>query len=310
MADVGVTDERWIVKSPKEPGLGQFARFMLGVWRLFRVRSRSLFSGLHHSSVTPADVVRNVKFVRPRNVRQVDDCFFYHSLDLPEIGGVDGWWDLRGRFDDYIGGVDLQDKTVLDVGAGNGFLTFEAEKRGAREVVSFDIGDARFQHLLPFKDTLYYTDHAKWRSHMNTWYDRWKNGYWLAHRLNQSKARAFYGDVYELPAELGLFDVTIIGSVLEHLRDQISAMASVARRTKSTMIIVTGMLENEDKTALFVGSADQPDQNYTWWAYSLGIYRDVLKMLGFRITSMTSNMYKYQFAGSDACRYTIVAARV
>jgi SAM-dependent methyltransferase len=255
------------------------------------------------------DVTRDVAFVTPRDVRTVDDCFFYHTLDLPEIGVVDGHWDLRGRFDDYIGGVDLQDKTVLDVGAGNGFLTFEAEKRGAREVVSFDIGDARFQHLLPFKDTLYYTDHAKWRIHRNAWHDRWKNGYWLAHRLNQSKARAFYGDVCELPAELGLFDVTIVGSVLEHLRDQISGMASVARRTKSTMIIVTGMLENEDKTALFVGSADQPDQNYTWWAYSLGIYRDVLKMLGFRITSMTSNMYKYQFSGSDACRYTIVAAR-
>ena len=86
-------------------------------------------------------------------------------------------------------------------------------------------------------------------------------------------------------------------------------MASVARRTKSTMIIVTGLLDTEDKTALFAGSADQPDQNYTWWVYSLGTYRDVLKMLGFRILSMTTNMYACPFAGSDACRHTIVAAR-
>ena len=254
-----------------------------------------------------ADIARDVTFVTPRNVRHVDDCFFYHMLDLPGIGVVEGHWDLRGRFDDYIGGVNLQDKTVLDVGAGNGFLTFEAEKRGAHEVVSFDIGDSRFQHLLPFKDGLYYTDHAMWCAHMNAWYERWKNGYWLAHRLNKSKARAFYGDVYELPTELGVFDVSIIGSVLEHLRDQISAMASVARLTRSTMIIVTGLIETEDKTALFAGSADQPDQNYTWWVYSLGTYRDVLKMLGFRITSVTKNMYKYKFIGSDVCRYTIVS---
>jgi len=107
-----------------------------------------------------ADIARDVTFVTPRNVRHVDDCYFYHTLDLPGIGVVEGQWDLRGRFDDYIGGVNLQGKTVLDVGAANGFLTFEAEKRGVREVVSFDIGDARFQHLLPFKDSPYYTDHA------------------------------------------------------------------------------------------------------------------------------------------------------
>ena len=77
-----------------------------------------------------ADIARDVTFVTPRNVRHVDDCFFYHMLDLPGIGVVEGCWDLRGRFDDYIGGINLQDKTVLDVGAGNGFLTFEAEKRG------------------------------------------------------------------------------------------------------------------------------------------------------------------------------------
>ena len=28
------------------------------------------------------------------------------------------------------------------------------------------------------------------------------------------------------------------------------------------MIIVTGLIETEEKTALFVGSADQPEQNF------------------------------------------------
>ena len=148
-----------------------------------------------------------------------------------------------------------------------------------------------------------------WCAHVNASYERWKNGYWLAHRLNKSKARAFYGDVYELPTALGVFDVSIIGSVLEHLRDQISAMASVARLTRSTMVIVTGLIETEDKTALFCGSADRPDHNYSWWRYSLGTYRDVLKMLGFCITSVSKNMYRCPFVSSDAGRDTIVAVR-
>jgi SAM-dependent methyltransferase len=256
-----------------------------------------------------ADNARGVTFATPRDVRDVNGCYFYHTLDLPGIGVVEGQWDLRGRFDDYIGGVNLRNKTVLDVGTGNGFLTFEAEKRGAREVVSFDISDARFQHVLPFKDSLYYTDHAKWRAELNRGYELWRNGYWLAHRLYKSKARAFYGDIYELPKELGVFDVSIIGSVLEHLRDQISALASVARLTTSTMIVVTSMIETEEHTAIFLGLADQPEKFVSWWAYSLGSYREVLKILGFQITAVTKQLYKCLYDGVEAWRYTIIAER-
>jgi SAM-dependent methyltransferase len=255
------------------------------------------------------DSARGVTFATPRDVRNLDGCYFYHTLDLPGFGVVEGQWDLRGRFDDYIGGVNLRNKTVLDVGTGNGFLTFEAEKRGAREVVSFDISDAKFQHVLPFKDSMYYTDHEKWRTETNAGYELWRNGYWLAHRLYKSKARAFYGDVYELPIELGVFDVSIVGSVLEHLRDQISAMGSVARLTRSTMIIVTALLETDEHTALFVGSADQPEKFVSWWAYSLGTYREVLKILGFSITAVTKNMFKCPYDHCDARRYTIIAER-
>jgi SAM-dependent methyltransferase len=255
------------------------------------------------------DSERRIAFVTRRDVRDVNDCFFYHTLDLPGIGVVDGRWDLRGRFDDYIGGVNVRDKSVLDVGTANGFLTFEAEKRGAREVVSFDIGDAKFQHLLPFKDSLYYTDHAQWCTLVNGSYERWRNGYWLAHRLYRSKARAFYGDIYDLPTELGLFDISIIGSVVEHLRDPISAIGSVARVTKSTMIIVTGVIDSEDRAAMFVGSADQPEKNYSWWVYTVGTYREVLKMLGFRIAALTHNMFKCPFQGGDCSRHTLVAER-
>jgi hypothetical protein len=66
----------------------------------------------------------------------IEDCKFYHAMDLPQIGFVQGAWDLRGRFDDYIGGVGLKDRSVLDVGTASGFLSFEAEQRGAHPVTS------------------------------------------------------------------------------------------------------------------------------------------------------------------------------
>ena len=59
------------------------------------------------------------------------ECVFYHSLDLPLSGPQKGHWDLRGRFDDYVGNVPLSGRSALDVGTASGFLSFEAEKRGA-----------------------------------------------------------------------------------------------------------------------------------------------------------------------------------
>ena len=40
----------------------------------------------------------------PERVRDAKGCFFYHTLDLPGVGVVEGQWDLRRRFDDDVGG--------------------------------------------------------------------------------------------------------------------------------------------------------------------------------------------------------------
>src|SRR5580765_4149381 len=93
-----------------------------------------------------------VPMISPRFVDSLDDCFFYHTMELPEFGLVRGQWDLRGRFDDYVGGTSVAGKSVIDVGTATGFLSFESEKRGASRVVSFDLADARQQLFIPFKD--------------------------------------------------------------------------------------------------------------------------------------------------------------
>jgi hypothetical protein len=115
--------------------------------------------------------------------------------------------------------------------------------------------------------------------------------------------------MYNLPTAAGALDVVIIGSVLEHLSDQVSALASVPRLTKSTMVVVTGMLETEDKLAYFVPWADQPHLDYTWWVYSLGTYRQLFAMLGFAIDSFKKNLYRVPLVGRECERYTIVASR-
>ena len=96
----------------------------------------------------------------------------------------------------------------------------------------------------------------------------------------------------------------IIGSVLEHLSDQVSALASVARLTKSTMVIVTALLETEEPVARFLPLPDYPQHDYTWWMYSIGTYRTIFKMLGFEIDAIKKNRYQFHLAGGEHERHT------
>ena len=250
-----------------------------------------------------------IEFAKPRHVESPEGCFFYHTVELPTFGVVRGQWDLRGKFEEYVGGVDVSGRSVLDVGTATGFLSFEAERRGAARVVSHDMSDVRQQTLLPFKDKLYYQDREKWAEIYGAEMGRWKDAYWLCHRLLESRAEVFYGSVYELPPGLGQFDVVIVGSVLEHLSDQVSALASIARLTAGTLVVVTPLLETEERFARFEPLASNTDYDYTWWTYSLGVYREVLRMLGFRVERVTKGSYYYDYAGRWEERSTLVAVR-
>ncbi len=252
---------------------------------------------------------RKSLFAPPRFVERLEDCFFYHTMELPGLGVVRGQWDLRERFDDYVGGVSVAGKSVLDIGTATGFLSFESEKRNASRVVSFDLADARQQAFIPFKDKSYYRDYETFVANHTAEVERWKNAYWLCHRLLKSQAKVFYGDIFRLPLELGQFEVTIVGAVLEHLNDQITALASIARLTSETMIIVTPLLPTEERIARLEPTADNPDYDFTWWRYSVGAYREILKILGFSIARITEAQYRYEHGDRLETRSTIVAVR-
>lgn len=68
----------------------------------------------------------------------LEECCFYHTMDLPGVGMVTGDWDLRGGVSDHLGNVALAGKRVLEIGPANGFLSFEMERSGA-EVVGYDL---------------------------------------------------------------------------------------------------------------------------------------------------------------------------
>lgn len=70
----------------------------------------------------------------------IDECFFYHTMDLPGHGVVQGDWDIRGRESQYLGEVAFRNKRVLEVGPASGQLSFFMEGQGA-EVVSVEAAE-------------------------------------------------------------------------------------------------------------------------------------------------------------------------
>jgi len=248
-------------------------------------------------------------YAEPRHVDDPADCFFYHTLDLPHFGLQQGGWDLRGRFKDYIGEVDLTGRRVLDVGAASGFLTFEAERFGAREVVSFDLDTAQRQTLLPFAGSDYVNDYDAWCRTQTAAFGRWQNGYWLAHRLFGSRAKACYGDVYHPPSELGRFDVVILGAILEHLVDPLSALTAIARLTDDLVVINTDYFDHSEPVALFKGRAAQRENTFTFWTYSIAVYDEYMKIMGFRQLAARKDVFAggVQTLGGERLRMPRVA---
>lgn len=123
-------------------------------------------------------------YAEPRTVRSLDECYFYHTMDVPGHGTINGEWDLRGSVDDYLGHFDFAGKRVLDVGAASGILSFHIEKQGA-EVVSFDLSENFDWDIVPFSENNNDATRNERRSHLR----KINNGYWLCHTAFQSKAR-------------------------------------------------------------------------------------------------------------------------
>ena len=249
-------------------------------------------------------------YASPMNVRGPEECHFYHSINLPSYGEIPGGWDLRPIVDKYIGEVDVSGLRVLDMGAATGFMTFEMERRGA-EVVSFEIDKGENWDLVPHykkRDEL-----KQLRSGANHGTLALKRGYWLCHKDLGSKAKAFYGNIYNLPKELGDFDLVFYGMILTHLRDPFQALYSGARLSRDR-VVVTGIFSADTKpVAVFRPNPELNAQNElrSWWLLSIGTVRNMLGVLGFeveRIVEFDAEILQADRKGMKRCQ-AVVARR-
>ncbi len=247
-------------------------------------------------------------YATPRVVAEIADCYFYHTMDLPGVGTVDGNWDLRAGLSTYLGDFNFRGKRVLDVGAANGLLSFFMERQGAAEVVSFDLDKNGDWDLVPFASWTGYEAAAEDRKRI---IGRLNNAYWFAHRLQQSKAKVVYGSVYRIPEEIGPVDVAVFGSILLHLRDPFLALQSGLRLTRET-VIVTELLRGQPipTTEPYMGFLPEPktvEPKDTWWDLRPELIVRMVGVLGFRDVKVTQHVQIYE--GRKNLMYTVVGKR-
>jgi len=151
-------------------------------------------------------------------------------------------------------------KSVLDIGAWDGFYAFEAERRGAARVLA--------------------TDHFCWSGPgVGS-----RKGFDFAHASLGSKVEALDIDVPSLsPDALGTFDVVLFLGVLYHVEDMLTYLERAAAMTHDLLVIDTETRLNflPWPAARYFPGAELNNDPTNFWAPNVAWLSAALKEEGF-----------------------------
>lgn len=222
---------------------------------------------------------------------------WWHSIDLGHgavTNGVKTVQHLREEQGALRIPENLTGKTVLDIGAWDGYYSFEAERRGAKRVVALD----HFVWSVDFPKADQYRQECErqglpvqdWQTVPGVWRPDTlpgKRGFDVARQARGSKVQAVVGDFMQmdLPA-LGTFDVVFYLGVLYHMRHPLLALERVASVTQELAIIETASVHvpgaEEQAICEFYETAELNDDPTNWWAPNRKALVGLCRAAGFR----------------------------
>jgi len=187
---------------------------------------------------------------------------WFHSFDLGNGETIEGIkaLDVMKLEADLILGPDLSGKTVLDIGAWDGFFSFEAERRGASRVVA--------------------TDHFCWSG--EGWGTR--QGFDYIHALRNSAVEPVDADVPNLPGlGLGQFDLVLFLGVFYHLKDPYIGLEKAAQMCSDHLVVetVTALHHEELPAMRLFESGELGGDPTNFWAPNLPALALMLRQFGF-----------------------------
>ncbi len=207
----------------------------------------------------------------------LDDCYRYHWFDMPSGETIVGSWDLRANWRAYLGGVDFRGKRVLETGPASGFLSLKMEEMGA-EVVAFDLPPGTPPDVMPVPGV----DEAMLAIEWAKAIDRVRNSWWFFRRAFASKNKVIYGNIYDIPKDIGRFDATFMGAILLHLANPFAAICQAAAVTDE-MIVVTDLHYGHFKQRSYMEFSPHPEAKdpLSWWLISPHAIARMLTAVGF-----------------------------
>lgn len=209
---------------------------------------------------------------------KVEALRWYHTIDLGHGVVTKGVDDSRLR----LAAIDLPTSfaglTVLDIGAWDGFFSFEAERRGAARVVAAD----------------YYAWHGPGWGTKNG-----KAGFELARTALGSHVEDIDVDVMDLsPERVGKFDVVLFLGVLYHLPHPLLALERVSSVARNLLILetVVDMVGFNRPAMAFYPNRELNNDPTNWWGPNVLAVEGMLRTVGFgqvrTVTALPSRPYR------------------
>lgn len=256
-------------------------------------------------------------YASPRAISSIDECSFYHTMDIPEVGTVEGLWDLRGVEEQYLGHVSFTGKRVLEVGPASGVLSFYMERKGAT-VVALDLDEHQEWDVVPYANI----DYRLWQEERQGKLRFLNNSFWYCHQALNSRVQVVYGSVYAIPREIGEVDISVMSSVLLHLRDPFLALQNTLALTTDKVIITEPFYPHfllgsftefmarigiRLPICTFIPRIHRPEMG-TWWWFTPEAIRRFLSVLGFA-SHRTTYHFGARHKGRRQLMHTIVGER-
>ena len=195
---------------------------------------------------------------------RADALRWYHTIDLGDGVVTKGVDDSPERLARVQLPHNLSGRSVLDIGAWDGFFSFEAERRHAARVVA--------------------ADHYAW---LGTGWGTGlgKSGFELARAALNSRVEDVDIDVMDLsPERVGAFDLVLFLGVLYHLPNPLLALERVASVTTDHLILetVVDMVGVSRPAAAFYPGPELHDDPTNWWGPNQAAVQGMLRSVGFR----------------------------
>jgi tRNA (mo5U34)-methyltransferase len=232
---------------------------------------------------------------------RVASRFWYHSIDLPggiRTPGVSQTPPLQG---DEL--PNLAGRSVIDIGAFDGYYSFLAERLGAGRVVALD----HYAWCVDFARRQAYWDECRALGRIpdagRDVTDFWlpdapgRASFDLAREALASRVEAVVGDFTAMDLdELGSFDVTLFLGYLYHVKEPLRALERLRSITSVVAVIETHAVAVDgypDANLMLFYPADELAGDFTnWYVPTEAALHGLCRAAGFRrVTTVRSHAF-------------------